>query len=227
MSTHNRKKQRIVEHLAPSQKIYIFCEGKQTEPLYFEAFKREITKNPIYKNSVFVSVNGLGKETLRVVKYAENYVYTHEISGAQIWCVYDKDSFPNEDFNMAETVIENLNNSQSSNVYYAAWSNQCVEYWFILHFSYYTSNNDRKYYRSFLHKKFAELGWDRYEKNNEELFSILITQGNPKQAIIWSEKQLKSFNKKTPSKSAPATKVHLLVQELAKYLPDELKQRFL
>jgi hypothetical protein len=31
----------------------------------------------------------------------------------------------------------------------------------------------------------------------------------------------------TPSKSAPATKVHCLVEELAKYLPDKEKERYL
>ena len=68
MSSQNRKKQRKVESIESPQKIYIFCEGKETEPNYFESFKKEISKNPIYKNTVTIEVEGLGKETLRVVE---------------------------------------------------------------------------------------------------------------------------------------------------------------
>ena len=53
---------------------------------------------------------------------------------------------------------ETLNRQQNDVVYKVAWSNQCIEYWFILHFAYYTSDNDRKDYRKFLHSKFKELG---------------------------------------------------------------------
>ena len=31
---------------------------------------------------------------------------------------------------------------------------------------------------------------------------------------------------KTDAKSVPATKVHLLVEELARYLPDDIKRRY-
>lgn len=46
----NKKKPRKVEHLETiREKIYIFCEGEQTEPLYFKGFEKAITSNAIYK----------------------------------------------------------------------------------------------------------------------------------------------------------------------------------
>lgn len=36
--------------------------------------------------------------------------------------------------------------------YYAAWSNECIEFWFLLYFAYYTANNHRTEYISFLKK---------------------------------------------------------------------------
>ena len=60
----NRKKPRRVEHLeAVKEKIYIFCEGQQTEPLYFKGFAEAIKSNAVYKNLVHVHVEGVGAET--------------------------------------------------------------------------------------------------------------------------------------------------------------------
>lgn len=224
----NRKKNRRIEYLETvKEKIYVFCEGEQTEPLYFKGFEKAIKSDPIYKNSVHVHIEGVGAETLRVIYAAEQYVKKNSIIDASIWCVYDKDCFPKQDFNAVAEYAETLNNKQSDVTYKVAWSNQCIEYWFILHFDLYTSDNDRKYYRDFLHKKFRNLGWERYQKNNAELFDIMTHLGNPKRAIAWAKKQISEFEGKSDSDSAPATKVHLLVQELAKYLPEDIKCKYI
>ena len=44
--------------------------------------------------------------------------------------------------------------------------------------------------------------------------------GNPKQAIKYSKKILKEADNKAPASIAPATTVHIRVEELAKYLPE-------
>ena len=80
-------------------RYYIFCEGLQTEPLYFQGFKRLIEENPIYREMVLIEIEPCGAETLRVIHQAERYVKENQISKGQIWCVYDKDSFPPEHFN--------------------------------------------------------------------------------------------------------------------------------
>ncbi len=42
------KKKRRQEYMEMKEyRYYIFCEGQQTEPLYFEGFKRLIEDNPI------------------------------------------------------------------------------------------------------------------------------------------------------------------------------------
>lgn len=224
----HRKKPRRTEYLeSVEKKIYIFCEGTQTEPLYFQGFADAIKSNAIYKNLVYVHIEGVGADTLRVINSAEEYVKANQIKNADIWCVYDQDSFPARDFNAVSKRASLLNDGPGDVLYKVAWSNQCIEYWFILHFEFYSSNNDRKYYREFLHKKFRELGWKKYEKNNSELFNIMTEKGNPKRAIKWAEKRLKECKGLTDTQSAPATKVHLLIQELAKYLPEELQKKYL
>ena len=58
--------------------------------------------------------------------------------------------------------------------YHAAWSNECIEFWFLLHFAYYTANNHRSEYSSFLNDKFKELGIGKYQKNLKDIFEILF-----------------------------------------------------
>lgn len=45
-------------------RYYIFCEGLQTEPLYFQGFKRLIEENPIYREMVLIEIEPCGAETL-------------------------------------------------------------------------------------------------------------------------------------------------------------------
>lgn len=227
-ASQNRKKKRKVQHIEEAkERIYIFCEGVQTEPLYFKGFENAIKSDPIYKNIVHIHVEGVGADTLRVIDAAESYVKENKIKNSSVWCVYDKDSFPSHDFNAVAIRAKALNEQQKDVVYNVAWSNQCIEYWFVLHFAFYTSDNDRKYYRSFLHSKFRELKWNKYKKNNEELFRIMTEHGNPKQAIRWAQKRLEECKDLSDTESVPATKVHILVQELARYLPKGIREKYI
>ena len=107
---------------------------------------------------------------MRVIGLAEQYVKRNNITKGQIWCVYDKDSFPASDFNGVVRRAEQLNKVNQELQYHTAWSNECIEFWFILHFAYYTANNHRTEYVSFLNDKFRELGIGKYQKNYEGNF---------------------------------------------------------
>lgn len=224
----NWRKERRIGYLEKKEyQYYIFCEGEKTEPNYFSGFKKIIEQNPIYKDMVEIQIEPCGAETLRVVNAAESYVKKNRIKNAQIWCVYDKDSFPASDFNAAAEKVKRLSENSEGVEYYAAWSNECIELWFILHFTYYTSNNDRSMYIEFLDQTFASLKLNKYQKNTVNIFDILLEHGNPKNAILFAKKLIDNQKGKTPSDMAPVTKVHLLVEELVKYLPEAEKQKFM
>lgn len=219
------KKKRRKEHLEKKKyRYYIFCEGEQTEPKYFEGFKRLIEDNPIYKDMVLIEIESCAAETMRVIGKAEKYVKENHISKGQIWCVYDKDSFPAKDFNGVVTRADKLNKENPELQYHVAWSNECIEFWFLLHFSYYTSNNHRKEYITFLNEKFRELGLKKYQKNMDDIFEILMEKGNPKLALRYAKRIIRDGEGKTPTEIAPGTKVYELVEELVKYLPEEQKK---
>lgn len=221
------KKKRRQEYLEMKQhRYYIFCEGQQTEPLYFSAFKKLIEENPIYKDMVLIEIEPCQAETMRVIGMAEEYVKKNKILKGQIWCVYDKDSFPPERFNGVVERAESLNKINPEVQYHTAWSNECIEFWFLLHFAYYTANNHRSEYIKFLNDKFRELGIGKYQKNMSNTFEILLKYGNPKLAARYAKRIIKDSKGKTPTDIAPGTKVYELVEELAKYLPEEIKNNF-
>ena len=155
------KKKRRQEHMEQKlYRYYIFCEGQQTETLYFEGFKKLNKENPKLQ-------------------------------------------------------------------YHTAWSNECIEFWFLLHFAYYTANNHRAEYITFLNDKFKELGIGKYQKNMQDIFEILLKHGNPKLAIRYAKRIIKDGAGKTPTEIAPGTKVYELVEELAKYLPEEVSDKII
>ena len=221
------KKKRQQEYLETKEyQYYIFCEEEQTEPNYFLGFKKLIEYNPIYKDLVLIEIEPCAAEILRVLEKAEEYVRKNKIKKGQIWCVYDKDSFTAEHFNGVEKRMENLNKENKDIQYHSAWSNECIEFWFILHFANYTSNNHRSEYIKFLNEKFVELKLGKYQKNMNTLFDILMKEGNSKLAIRYAKRIIKDNKDMLSSRIAPGTKVYALVEELTKYLSQEEQKRF-
>lgn len=225
-TTKWRKKRKQDNLEKKEHRYYIFCEGEQTEPNYFEGFKSFIESDPIYKDTVLVEIEPCAAETMRVIKGAEEYVHRNSLQKGQIWCVYDKDSFPKSDFNAVEERAKNLNEQNPNIQYHAAWSNECIEIWFILHFVNYVSNNHRTEYIKFLNRKFKELGIGKYEKNLQDIFDILLKHGNPKLAIRYAKRIIKENEGKASAMIAPGTRVYELVEELVKYLPEDIRAKF-
>lgn len=69
-------------------------------------------------------------------------------------------------------------------------------------------------------------GIGRYQKNMKDLFCILMERENPKLAIRYAKRIIEENKGKSPTDIAPGTKVYELVEELAKYLIEEIKASF-
>ena len=89
--------------IAPANYL-IICEGKQTEPNYFNGLKQEINKKYGKKVGVLIpniDIKGTGRNTTDLVKYTQKYVnYSNKVYG-QVWVVFDKDDYSDEQFNQA------------------------------------------------------------------------------------------------------------------------------
>lgn len=202
--------------LAPYRYL-IVCEGEKTEPNYFMGLRDKI--NSKYKQSIRVEqqieidIQGTGRNTNDLVRYVEELINRSPVYYGNVWVVFDKDDFTDNQFNSA---IEQA----KSKGYKVAWSNEAIELWFILHFEFLQSAINRDEYIKKLSQKFRDLGYGKYEKNIKNIFDILTECGSIDKAIDRAKKLLKMHGDVPASKMKPATTVYQLVEELLQYIKD-------
>lgn len=189
--------------------ILIICEGSNTEPSYFNQFKL---------TSAEIESFGDGKNTITLVEAAIKYVEKSEKIYEHKWVVFDKDEFPNHNF-------DNAINKATSNGFNVAWSNQAFEYWLILHFE---AHNGGAMNRSDYCKKLNDhlVKFD-HEYNcdskviDSRFFDILLSLDNGKSRQDLAIKRAKQITEyhidNTPSNSESSTVVFKLIELLKKY----------
>lgn len=210
-----QKKQRKIEQRNKLPKYtLIICEGIKTEPYYIQGLVNLI--NEKYSNLIKsdrVRVFGTGRNTRGLLKYARRYANKPEnYQYSRIWLVYDKDDFPNDNFDNTQFSIDSNSNNDEDRAFLAAWSNESIELWFVLYFQELTANVSRDQYTEILKSYFD------YEKTLTNLYEILEEKGNLNLAISRARKLYKENHDSSPSRVAPATRVYELVEELKGYL---------
>lgn len=141
----------------------IVSEGTNTEPCYFEAIKGIVNQN--YPGRIQMEIHGEGDNTINLFEKAKRIVQSSANVFKHVWIVFDTDDFPAANIN--KTVEKCNNETNSETVYHALWSNQCIELWFLLHFSYFHSDIHRYEYWPKLTKIMTSLGKGEYRKNRE------------------------------------------------------------
>ena len=123
----------------------------------------------------------------------------------QVWCVFDRDSFPAVNINRALVLAE-------TNDIKVAFSNEAFEVWYLLHFCYFNTGVSRDLYA----EKLTNYLKQKYKKNSDEIYDKIID----KQAIAIrnAENLLKQYLNHNPEKDNPSTTIHKLVIELNKFI---------
>lgn len=104
--------------------IYIICEGKETEPLYFRHFRsRECLVDIIPVVSKHKAAEHLVKHAQSLIAQADYYPK----DGDQIWCVFDCDDNTDAQLQTATAYAQRHG-------YRIAYSNPSFEYWYLLHY---------------------------------------------------------------------------------------------
>lgn len=211
-----RKKKRTeptFERLAPTLQekptILIVCEGKNTEPSYFNQFRL---------SSATVTSVGEGYNTTSLITRAKELADKKNYD--QVWCVFDKDDHNDHDFNKAV--------SSENEKFRIVYSNQAFEYWLILHFD---DHQGGQMHRNHYNKKINELLQpynviydSKSKKVSEGFFELLdgVDEKTKKKrvdlAMKRAERNLKKFNHTNAAKKESSTTVFKLVRELLKYL---------
>ncbi len=194
----------------------IVTEGTKTEPNYFRGLQHDIdtVENGRYRGKIQLEIKGMGMNTLSLLKTAENHVRCSINPIRHVWVVFDKDDFPADNFDMTCKRCRELSNGRIT--YHALWSNQCIELWFLLHFTYFQEDISRKAYYSKLSGHLKHLGVKRYDKNLPHIYEILKPYF-PRASE--NAKKLQRLHKGLlPSQSAPQTMVYQLFDLLARYI---------
>lgn len=190
----------------------IVTEGTDTEPEYFGSIKDVINKK--YPEKIKLDVYGEGDNTISLFQKAKTRAEESSNVYKHVWIVYDTDDFPADHINKTAELC--ISESTEEVTYHAIWSNQCIELWFLLHFSFIQSDLHRSSYWPKLTGLLNFQGFGAYEKNRSDMYRILLPYMDP--AIANAEKLAKINDGKLPSESAPGTQVYLLVKKLRPYL---------
>ncbi len=136
----------------PRKRLLIVCEGRETEPNYFNSLYKNLNRGHLY-----IQVRGEGRVTLSLVQRAIE-LRNEDGEYNEVWCVFDRD-FKSENnnqqnFNAAITLAlrEKIR---------LAISNDAFELWYLLHYEYYTSET----HRDNLSQKLEERLGKKYKKN--------------------------------------------------------------
>ena len=219
-SAWNEWKQRTAGKRPRGRYYLIVCEGTKTEPNYFESIRQRLSGGQGDK----IVVVGAQDNTLGLVERAREEIAKRNESDDppyyHVWLVFDKDSFPDDDFDNAISLVEQEDGKFSTESdplsphWHAAWSNEAFELWYLFHFQENVGGGiTRDRYAEMLSKY---LGFP-YKKNSTEMFDILLP--GLKDAIQRAKRAYDRWFAGVPFHYRnPATAVHRLVGELMLYV---------
>lgn len=186
----------------------VYSEGTKTEPLYVDSIKKAIAnKYKCNPNDIeIIPANKKSYNTIGLVNYAlqdiakrlkQGYIIDH------VWVMFDKDSFPDGNFNEANTLINSNNDSEKTNSdgftynkktgisWHSCWSNEAFELWLCQYFSYYNVPHSREDYITYLRNvKQLKQNGVKYEKNMEDIHQKFEQCGGSLEKAIKNAKKL-------------------------------------
>ncbi|MDD3531392.1 MAG: RloB family protein [Candidatus Pacebacteria bacterium] len=196
MSSRFTRKQ---DNRKPRKVIFIYSEGTKTEPNYFNAIKTELRLQ-----EVDIKVHGCADHTLPLVRWVidRKTEAGNSDEGTEWWVVFDKDA--HDGFDDAIKLAR-------ENGIDTAYSNECFELWFILHFDFLNTAIGRENYYS----KLTKLLGTKYEKCTSNIYELI--KDNEATAIRNAKKleeQHDTSGTKSSQKRDPSTTVYMLVEKL-------------
>lgn len=190
------------------RRFLILCEDEKSSVLYLKKF-------PIARQVVDVECFGTGMNTDSVMGKALDYKKDAINAGAPyeaIWVVFDRDSFPGENYYRAFDMVRNHLHPEVT----ACWSNECFELWYLLHFGL----RQTAIGRDEINRELTRLLKREYTKKDATIYEALLDkldiaiQNGKRLALINAENNRRLEN--------PSTKVHQLILTLRNLSPEAL-----
>lgn len=212
--------ERNIPVLTENPVFLIYCEGKNTEPSYFNKFKLPF---------VTIESFGEGRNTLSLVERAKQLADEARRKNQefdQVWCVFDADPKPDNPY-QAENFSNAIKKAESLG-FGVAYSNQAFEYWLILHFEDHQGGAmDRQLYgdklNAYLKPFHVFYDFNGDKKINQAFFNLLMS-------VVRTDKHGKEYTRTDIARLRAAkiyaqleateessTTVFKLIDELMKY----------
>lgn len=186
-------RERTINRREVRQRFLIVCEGGKTEPNYFRQFRVP---------GLVIDVEGFGLDPRQLVDEAVTQSRKDEYD--QVWCVFDRDDWPVDNFNGA------LSSARAREIR-VAWSNEAFELWYLLHFHYHDTAIPRSEYMT----RLGSLLGRAYRKNRSDMYTELFDKMDV--ALKNAERLFDQYHPSNPAQDNPSTTVHLLVMELRRF----------
>ena len=188
----------------------VYSEGTKTEPYYVDNIKQCIAdkyKTDVNKIELINANKGKSLTTVALAKFAINDVNKRVSNGEtvdHVWVFYDKDSFRDEKYKKAFTLIDGLNVTKNDEgircdnrgtAWHSLPSNECFELFLLLYFNYETSASSRKGYSKKIDKMVQKSNPSfTYAKNLKNIHTTLINAGGSINNAIKFAKKLEKAN---------------------------------
>ena len=178
----------------PLSTLYIVCEGKKTEPLYFENYRTRVN------NVKIRTVTCSSKDAIGIVDFAIRKIERGDFSiegKDEVICVFDCDE--NEDVDL----VKAFKNARENKIKMCL-SNPFFELWFLLHYEY----DDQQFTKEKLESR-LEKHIPNYVKNKDYYGELLPMMDNAiKNAGELNEYHSSNSTSLESVKSNPSTQVH-------------------
>ena len=180
------------------RRVLIVCEDSKSSRFYFESFPIDAKRAEVLALGTGMNTDSLVAEAIRLKNQAaENCQPFNEV-----WCVFDRDSFPLENYARAFELARGGGIK-------VAWANEAFELWYLLHFNYHDTGISRHDYKA---KLKPNLEYDKadatiYEKVKP--FQAAALRNAQKLERYWN-----NLREKFPERHNPSTNVHKLVEFL-------------
>lgn len=181
--------------------VFILVEGKKTEGSYLLAYQRSL------QDRVLVTIDEQGGAPMTLVERAVKVTRAGALEERKgrgraydsVWCVFDRDEHPN---------IDNALRLAAANGINVAFSDPCLELWFLLHFQPQTAG---------LHRDEAQLLSRAYLKCDKTLNAAASASLSKRHDLACGRAQAldaKHAGDGSPPRSNPSSDMWRLIEEL-------------
>lgn len=193
--------------------VLVVCEGKKTEPRYFEGLRKAYLLSSA-NVTVVPSDEAGGNDPLGLVRYAIRKLDKASAELDHVYCVFDRDGHANYD---EACQLARDSEFGIANRLHVIPSWPCFELWVLLHYEYTTTPFNAAGGKSACARVIDRIRTHcaAYEKGFKGVFEELFPRTN---TALTNGRNLRAHNRATGSIN-PATAVHRLVEKLRDLRP--------